>query len=85
MTVIKTFFATCLLIMVLQIEVNQKTLESRLHHWLQTSPVTQELQEVAKGVVVAARDIYRKAEEGIKGHFAKEEQGLHKDQKASRL
>lgn len=82
MTILKTFIATCVLIVVLQIEVNHQTLESHLHRWLQTSQVTQNVHEVARGAVFAIRDIYKKAEDSLRSHLnpvtKKENQGSNR-------
>lgn len=85
MTIIKTFVATCLLIVILQIQVNQQTLEVHLHHWLQSSPVTANLREVAQGAVVASKNLYKKTENQIKDYFSKEEPPSDQPHKASRL
>lgn len=51
--VLKSFFAAVVLIMLMQIEVGQATVESHAEVWIRTAPVARYLQGVADGAIRA--------------------------------
>lgn len=53
---VKTFILTGAIILCLQIEIGESTLEEKAEDWVRTSPVTKSLNKVARGAAQAVRE-----------------------------
>jgi len=55
---IKTFVLTVAIVLAMQIQVGERTIESHALAWVQTSPLVQPLNRVAQGAAKAAQDFW---------------------------
>ena len=69
--VLKTFIGTFLLVVLLQVKVGQETIEYHVMNWIHDSPMTEPIQEAARGGVVAFRELWKKLTSGIGTEFSK--------------
>lgn len=60
MFVVKSVVVTVIIVMLMQIEVGGRTLESRAERWVATSAVTVQLRQVAGGAVKISQDLWKK-------------------------
>ncbi len=56
--ILKMIVITFALILTMQIQVNDRTLEERSLAWIRTSPIIEELQKVADAGVIGARKMW---------------------------
>lgn len=56
--VLKSLFATILIVLLMQVEVGGRTLESRAQHWLVSSEITRQLRQVADGGIKLSKDAW---------------------------
>jgi hypothetical protein len=68
---IKTFIATIIIIMLLQIKVGDRTIENISYNWIQKSSVTGWLQGVAAGGVIVIQKAGKKSGEYLASSFGK--------------
>ena len=59
--VLKMLVITAIVVLLLQIHVGSRTVESRAYSFLQSSPVSYYVQKVATGAVKLSSDSYHKA------------------------
>ncbi len=56
--VVRMIVITFALILTMQIQINDRTLEERSLAWIRTSPVVEELQKIADAGVIGARKVW---------------------------
>jgi hypothetical protein len=56
--VLRMVFITIALVLTMQIQVNDRTLEERSLAWIRTSPMVEELQKIADAGVIGARRLW---------------------------
>jgi hypothetical protein len=57
--VVKSFLATFLLVVLMQIQVSNQTIESHMHNWIRSSEVVSSLRGVAQGAAKIINQGYR--------------------------
>ncbi len=62
---IKTFVLTIAIVMVMQVQVGDRTLENHALAWVQTSPLVTPLNSVAHGAAKMIREMTNKAQDQI--------------------
>lgn len=60
MFVVKSVAATAIIVMLMQVQVGGRTLESRAESWVATSVVTSQLRQVAGGAIKISQDLWKK-------------------------
>lgn len=66
---VKTFVLTVAIIVLMQIEVGQRSIESHALSWIHTSPIIAPLNGAAKGASKLIRDTYDSIQKKIKNPF----------------
>ncbi len=69
---VKTFVLTVAVVVVMQIQVGEKSLETHAMSWVQSSTVAQPLNNVAKGAAKLARDVTQTISSKVKKNTKKE-------------
>lgn len=80
MFVLKTFFASVLVVLLMQVKINSRTIENHALVWLHESAVTLYLQQVALGAAKGIHRIETQAHVFFKDKFGKKN-SLPKDDK----
>lgn len=65
----KTFVLTVVVVVIMQIEIGQRSIESHALSWIHTSPVVAPLNGAAKGAAKLLRDTYESIQKKIKNPF----------------
>jgi hypothetical protein len=81
LTVIKTLIITAVIVFAMQVNVSGRSLEFRFLHWIRSSSITQQLNQVAHGAVLGAQ----RGTEKISQFFSKTVGNNEQTQNASRL
>lgn len=66
---VRTFVLTVAVVMVMQINVGERTIENHALAWVQTSPVVAPLNHVAKGAAKLVKDAVATVKQNIKNPF----------------
>ncbi len=66
---LKTFALTLAVVLVMQIEVGQRSIESHALAWVHTSPAVAPLNSAAKGAARLLRDGYDSLKKNLKNPF----------------
>jgi hypothetical protein len=69
--VLKMFFLTVLIVLVLQIRVGQKTIEDNFHGWVKHSIIVDYAEEAMDGATLLVKRLYLKADSGVHSLLAK--------------
>ena len=62
---IKTFVLTIAIVIVMQVQVGERTLENHALAWVQTSPLVSPLNTVAQGAAKMIKEMMNKAQDQI--------------------
>lgn len=69
--VLKTFLASILIVLTMQIKINSRTVENHMLVWIHSSSVTQYLQQVAMGASKGIHQVETQAHVFFKKNFGK--------------
>jgi hypothetical protein len=75
--VLKCFFFTMILIVLMQVKIGGAPIEGYCYRWLQRSTVSQYIQSVAAGGAMALRNLGHTVKEGVSSTVDGFQQGAH--------
>lgn len=80
---IKAFLLTLILVLLMQIQVGERTVESHTMGWVQSSVIIMPLNNVAQGAAKMIRDATTALYNGVKGTEKKEKKDKKEERRSS--